>query len=314
MKARLFWRSCFHPVTVELREHAGPGVRVLRGALAAERWEALLGRRFWLWRGTASSSTPSPTWGWSRAWPAPRGLAAAAHSEDRPGIEGRLRTLKTSAAAALAAIGRRLLLGLLGGRSARSWPWLAACWDLSGAQPRTVVLGAAGCYVLAYGAPVVALRWLGLGLGYRWGERFAQELARFTGRSSSGGPRRWPGPGPGMRRHRDILYNVLGLPRPRGRGRGRVGGGWAARAYGLTSGVSTARWAGRNGGRGGGVEMVTKTLAVTTRLGLHARPAAAFVSRRAASRARSSSARARRRSTARASWGSCCSRPSTGRR
>ncbi|MBI5883996.1 MAG: PTS system mannose/fructose/sorbose family transporter subunit IID [Elusimicrobia bacterium] len=162
--------------------------------------------------------------------------AAAASPEDRSAIVGRLRTLKTSAAGALAAIGDAFFWG--------AWrPFCAALAVASGmvgiflgAQPGAVVLAAAGCYVLAYGAPVLALRWMGLGLGYRWGERFAQELARFHWQKLIRAAR---GAGLGLALGCAGI-GIFSIMSSASLVRGvvvaaAVGGGWAARAYGLSS-------------------------------------------------------------------------------
>ncbi|MBI5622485.1 MAG: PTS system mannose/fructose/sorbose family transporter subunit IID [Elusimicrobia bacterium] len=162
--------------------------------------------------------------------------AAAAAGEARPGLEGRQRTLKAAASSALAALGDSFFWG--------AWRPFCAIFAVAagvlgvilGGRTVTVILAAAGFYVLAYAAPVLALRWQGLSLGYRWGERFAQELSRYPFQRLIKATR-MTGLCLALGCAGIAIFSIMSassLPRA-GVVAAAVAGGWAARAYGLTA-------------------------------------------------------------------------------
>ncbi|MFA6315790.1 MAG: PTS system mannose/fructose/sorbose family transporter subunit IID [Elusimicrobiota bacterium] len=238
MQLRLFWRSAFIQALWSFENMQGLGFGFTVEPWLRERWRNAPeeGRRA-LARHCEHFNTQPYMAGFAAGMACAMEEQLAASSRDaRPGLEGRLRALKSGAAGALAGIGDSFFWGA----------WRPFCTALAlaaglacvvfGARPGTVILGAAGCYLLAYAVPVLALRWLGIGLGYRWGELFAQELSRV----------RW------QRSIRVVRVAGLGLALGcAGVGifsimssvslsRGAVvaaalAGGWAARSYGLTS-------------------------------------------------------------------------------
>ncbi|MBI4678904.1 MAG: PTS system mannose/fructose/sorbose family transporter subunit IID [Elusimicrobia bacterium] len=160
---------------------------------------------------------------------------SASAAEDRPALERKLRSLKSCAAGALAAIGDSFFWGA----------WRPFCTVLAlaigmttvtcGAPPWTVAVAAAGGYVLVFNTPVLILRWRGVGLGYRWQDRFAAELGRFPWQKSVKAARL---AGTGLAAGCALvgLFTIMtGAPGRGAAAAAALAAGWAARAYGLTS-------------------------------------------------------------------------------
>jgi mannose/fructose/N-acetylgalactosamine-specific phosphotransferase system component IID len=99
--------------------------------------------------------------------------AAAPAGERRDRLVGRLRTLKTAAASALAGVGDALFWGALrplcAGLAAAG---ALALWN----RPVWAAVWAAGVYLAVHNALALALRWRLLRLGYEWRDQLASRL------------------------------------------------------------------------------------------------------------------------------------------
>lgn len=96
---------------------------------------------------------------------------------ERPARIKRLSALKAAAASALAAVGDALFWGALRPFSAAAALICGFIFWRRGAP--YFGIGMAGCYLALYNVPVLWVRWRGIDMGYRWGERLPFELKEY---------------------------------------------------------------------------------------------------------------------------------------